>query len=214
VADWREDALWMSLRNSLFHATSVEAFRAIRADGFIKPNQGQFEPRYPQARNSYSWKKPAVALFDIESATDQELDEYWWNAGPFLYDRRPAVYVLILNRQRLKPLIRHAEAYDEMGLATVMIPHLEVWSSEPIPFAAVSQVMVCCFGKSETFDPDDPRLLDADTLVKTLWPASHARLIKEAEEDALTSQFDGLSSEELRALFETLESELKRHRPE
>lgn len=187
------------VKNAICHVSSPGGFNGILATGAILPNDGRFELSYPQSAKSYAMRKHAVALFDFESAEPQQMAEHWFKCETFFRRYSPATYVLLLDRALLPGrLIRYDEATAEFGHGAGKIPYLEVWSTQPVPRDAITDVIVIWQNRFRRLPSTDVRLTDAKSLVKEFWPEStHSPLLD------LTK----LSDEDLAALYKRLEKE-------
>jgi hypothetical protein len=167
------DPLQQQLQQALCHVTSPDGFKGIRASGAILPNDGTRPLSCPQSQNSYATAKSAVALFDFERTDAQWMNDHWWKCVvPFLHRYLPATYVLLLDRAQLSvPLITYTEAMAEVGYTSVMIQHMEAWSPQPVPWSAITGVMVVVFREWVcTLDPSDPQLDDPASLIAAKRP--------------------------------------------
>ena len=63
--------LFNLIRGNLIHVTSLSAYRQIRADRFIKPNDGSFRFTYPQSSSSRAYYLKAISLFDFTLPDDK-----------------------------------------------------------------------------------------------------------------------------------------------
>jgi hypothetical protein len=133
--------LFMQLRNGLFwHRTSTEDYRRIRADGFIKPNNGRIN-RWGQR---YACQElGGISLFDFTSESE---DKVLWEAikwQQFLGDADPVTVLLGMEPDKLPgKLIRYPD--NKTGTTGNVIPWVEVCHCGVIPVSAiVSNLLVC-----------------------------------------------------------------------
>src|SRR5262245_13740239 len=91
------------LRNSLFHITSLDAYKLIRADGFIRPNDVSRVFTYPQSSTSQCSLLSAVSLFDFAVPDDKLFEDdihisYWFG---FLVLHKPINLIIRFKREMI-----------------------------------------------------------------------------------------------------------------
>jgi len=196
-----KDNLRDVVTQTICHVTSPEGWKGILEAGAILPNEDR-EFSYPQSAKSYAVRKRAVALFDFEQATPQQLQDHWFKCQTFFRRYSPATYVLVIERSRLPgPLITYEEATAEFGHGFGKIPYLEVWSAQPVPRDAITKVIVVCAHRFETLDSSDSRLLDAESLMTALCP--------ESRQQRLSDDLTKLSKAELLSRLDNLKARRK-----
>lgn len=145
------------LRQGIYHATSPHGFEGIQKDGYIKPNTGGFPKTYDC--NSYASHFGYIALFDFESASEQDCIEQYGKADGFYHSHKWLCHLLSLDREMLAPkLIPSEVARDqvrrgEIGRDKLKVPFIEVWYPEPIPCSWIKEYFTIPFtnpGESPT----------------------------------------------------------------
>jgi hypothetical protein len=136
-ASWKR--IYSFLRRGYWHATSPDAWKAIKKSGAIKRNIGS---RYPtQFELSYAYIHEKVALFDFVSPTEEDLIQSWQHAMDFLTIRD--ILIRLDARRLRRKVIPNRIGYEpENGIVNydLCIPHCEVWYPEDIPITAIRKV--------------------------------------------------------------------------
>ncbi len=139
-----EAALWAKLQEpkNLWHRTSLQSLERIVQNGNIFPNSGQFSENYPQSRNSYAFRLPAVAVFDFDPSQMNEFMQLSSNWESVLLGKLPGA-VIGIDRELLDPgkllLPREIANKDERLSALgntqglMIIPGVEALYTGPIP---------------------------------------------------------------------------------
>ncbi|HEY4941009.1 MAG TPA: hypothetical protein VII56_06245 [Rhizomicrobium sp.] len=114
----------------------------IVQDRNIFPNSGQFGVTYPQSKNSYAFRLPAVAIFDFDPSQIKEFMQLSSNWESVLLGKLPGV-VIGIDRELLDPgkllLPREIANKDErlsvLGITQglTIIPSVEALYAGPIP---------------------------------------------------------------------------------
>jgi hypothetical protein len=127
------------LRKGICYRTNVEGLMAILADGFIRPNRGEYPFTWAVSENSFGFRNGYVCLFDLESASEAEVirtRESWQN---LFVQFDPFTVVFMLDRAALQERLIPQSQQDP---SLLFIPHVEVWYPEPIPLSAVQGVLL------------------------------------------------------------------------
>ena len=125
------------LSGGLWHATSPEGFRGIRADGWIDGKKGCASWDTPE--KNYGQKRGFNSLFDFESATEEECIIEWDNVCSILY-QRPINVLLQFNRDLMKEkLIANSVALLDLDQHDRFIRFVEAWYPERIPLSAITK---------------------------------------------------------------------------
>ncbi len=160
------------LRQSLVHVTGAAGLHGIRKSGAVVANDGTRPFTYGSSRQCYATVKVAVALFDFERATDEEMVSTFDRYEQFFTLDRPATFVLHVDRQGLD-LIHYDEATAEVGGRPMKIPWVEAWVPRQIPISRVRKITVVRMDPFafRTLRANDPRIdLAADQIVAEVWP--------------------------------------------
>lgn len=134
AADLRFLAL---LRGHYWHRTSWKNLKAILSAGAILPNDGRFNPTYPQSRRSFAWNECAISLFDFKYSTDAQALEQPYRWMRFFADQQPVTVAIRLNLADLESSLIPNDAARARWPSTkyqeMWIPNVEVWSRQAIP---------------------------------------------------------------------------------
>ena len=121
------------LREGLWHVTSPDGFRGIRAGGWIDGKSGQMS--WAVSKNSYGYN----SLFDFETPTEEECIRQWDKAFDILY-QRPINVLLQINRDVLEErLIANSVAMLDLNQHDLVIWFVEAWYPERIPVSAITK---------------------------------------------------------------------------
>ncbi len=131
------------LRNGLlWHRTSTKEYRQIRADGFIKPNDG----RVNRWGGQYACQQlGGISLFDFTTHPEPLIlgEAIKWQQ--FLGDAGPVTVILGVDKNRLQSRVIPYPANKE-GTTGNVIPWVEVCHCGPISVSAVvCYLLVCSF---------------------------------------------------------------------
>ncbi len=162
---------------SLWRSESVDNLRAILASGAILPNvNGRFAPLWGEG---YGSSINAVCLFDLDTASEDEIfltAQSWRN---FLTDIKPATVWIEIPRVRLDPSLVEPPfprkgVQSPTGPTSRRIPYVEAWHCGPIAVSTFSRYLV--FGKpgdSEMIEhcsvPAGPGAFEEITAIVTDW---------------------------------------------
>jgi hypothetical protein len=136
------------LRGKLFHVTTLSNYRAIKRDGFLKPNDGSLIGVYKRKapRLTVCEKLDAISLFDFNQSDErmfpllqvtERVDEYFLEWGQFLWWYKPTTIILVLNRGLVAPnLLTYEECKTVQGQ---WIYNVEVCHRGPIPVSAIEE---------------------------------------------------------------------------
>jgi len=138
-----EKVLLPQLSNRVFHVTTDSAVAQIISEGVVRSNSdGRFRFTFGQSQNSYFRKRNCVSVFDLRSATPEQIDdslEKYYFLNPSFTDNRP-VY-LFLNTccsGRLVPWIRWKEesAWDD-----IVVPYVEAGYPGDLDLGLIDEVL-------------------------------------------------------------------------
>ncbi len=144
-----EDVVLPRLIGTVFHATPVPNFEAIKASGVIRSNQdGQLSFTYPQSQNNYGRRRGYVCLFDLRDVPDGELRDalmkfYFLNHAP----RKGHPVFLFLDREEYGKLIPWT--VTKGNYKEVVIPYVESWYPSDLSVSALASALAV------TVEPDD-----------------------------------------------------------
>lgn len=131
------------LRKGLWHTTSRNGYFGIRHNGYILPNTGERPFTWPQSADSLATHQRYVALFDFESATEDQCIRHHYKWTGFFMIHRPVTVAIQLDRGPLEPkLIPNEMTREEPNFDKVWIPYVEVWYPSPIPAAMIQTYLV------------------------------------------------------------------------
>lgn len=135
--------LFPLLRQGLYHATSVEGYRGISREGFIRPWNGSFRAAYPKM-NSHARYHGWISLFDFQTPTEEQCFQVREQWGEFFVKEKPVTVLINLFRETLASKIIPNEAVEaEPNYQERMrIPYVEVWYPEPISLSAVQSCVL------------------------------------------------------------------------
>jgi hypothetical protein len=147
------------LMGQVFHVTTRRAWASIQQDGSIKPNPDGERPfTYPQSAVSYFQKKGCVCLFDLRTATVEQVEEAlpkYYFLNPFS-DNRPVF--LILNQAGYGRLIPWSVSIPEEGCRAMVIPHVEAGYPSEIPLSLIESVLIVAVRKRNRKEVQHVRL--------------------------------------------------------
>jgi len=131
------------LKETVFHVTSVNAYKGIVSDRAIIPNTDKkFSYTFPQSENSYGVKRGYICLFDLRNKNDDIIKKalmkfYFLNPYP---NRNRSVF-LILSPKLYFNLIDYTEAKKGTGYREMWIPHVECWYPGSIQLKDIDEVI-------------------------------------------------------------------------
>lgn len=130
-----------TLRNGLlWHRTSTNEYRQIRADGFILPNNG----RVNRWGGQYACQQlGGISLFDFTTHPEPVILGEAMKWQQFLGDAGPVTVVLGVDKNRLPNQVIPYPANME-GTTGNVIPWVEVCHCGPISISAVVSYLVVC----------------------------------------------------------------------
>jgi hypothetical protein len=177
--------LFLELRNGLlWHRTSVESFRKIRQDGFIKPGGDGID----------RWGKyvclqlNATSLFDFTSENEEKIlgeSEKWQQ---FLGDKSPVTVFLGMKPEPLSDcLVRYPENMKRTTTGNI-IPWVEVCHCGPIPTSAIVSYLLVCAVDSRRFQKYES--LDEQTLCKI--EKEFGEIVRQREQEVKNNRIEGL----------------------
>ena len=127
----------------VFHVTTRAGYAGISRDGLIKSNQDAVLPfSYPQSEASYFRKRGCVCLFDLRSATADQIDEAlqkFYFLDPSSEDKPPVF--LFLNHSCYERLIPWSVSFPDEGYRAMVIPYVEAGYSGDIPLSLIDSVL-------------------------------------------------------------------------
>ncbi|MCK5058854.1 MAG: hypothetical protein KAT34_19560 [Candidatus Aminicenantes bacterium] len=158
--------LFKVLCKGLYHCTSIENYYKIVEDGFLRPNEGQFNFTFPQSENSFGYSKGCISLFDFESTREEYAISQHMKWRGFFICWKPATILLNFCHQfckdKLIPNSSRPRPGDKNKNYKNAIPYVEVWYPEPIPVKAIQNRIIVCPGKDingkiyfRQYDKDD-----------------------------------------------------------
>ncbi|QYK50044.1 MAG: hypothetical protein KF701_06515 [Anaerolineales bacterium] len=122
----------------IYHCTTKERYALITQEGFIQPNFGKIQARYPQ---SFANQNKYIALF---SFTEENLPilpfDYWKFDNFFL--KSDAVTLKLDKHFLAAKLIPESANPPNYPDHKFCIPVFEVWYPEAIPTSAITQVTI------------------------------------------------------------------------
>lgn len=135
--------LYFLLRQGLYHVTSVEGYRGIRCDGFIRPWDGSLRAAFPTG-NSHARRHKWISLFVFETPTEERCFQVRHQWSGFLVKEKPVAVLIHRSRENLVPeLIPNDAVETEVNYwERLRIPYVEVWYPKPIPLSAVQSYIV------------------------------------------------------------------------
>lgn len=139
-------SLYPILKDGVYHRCSLDSYRSIYKDQYIKPNDGSFKFTYPQSQGNYGYKNGWVCLLDFR--TDLiKLVRTVWNWAQFFRDQKPLTLVFELEREKLPKLIP-SNAVPKVGQEGYLnhIGYVEAWYPEPIPTSAIKKYLITVNG--------------------------------------------------------------------
>lgn len=138
-----EKVLLPQLSNRVFHVTTEGAVPQIISEGVIRSNaDGRFSFTFRQSENSYFRKRNCVSVFDLRSATPEQIDDSlgkYYFLSPSFAENHP-VY-LFLNAScfdRLVPWIRWKE---ESAWSDMVIPYVEAGYPGDLDFGLIDEIL-------------------------------------------------------------------------
>ncbi len=141
--DLREK-LFPRLRGRVFHVTTRSAFAAILECGMVRPNDtGQFPFTYEQSKNSYFRIRGYVSLFDLRSASNEQLDDALMKynfLNPRFTEHRP-VY-LFFNCSCFALLTPWSKWKEDKAFSEMVIPYVEAGYPGEIDVGLISEALL------------------------------------------------------------------------
>jgi len=138
-----EKELLPLLLGKVFHVTTKDACSAIMAEKTIKNNmKGDYKFRFPQSENSYGRKRGYICLFDLRSATTQQIQDAlmkFYFLNPFRNKSDP--YFFIVSSSAWSQLIDTSVAKSEIGFKEMWIPDVECWFPKDLSLDHVDEVI-------------------------------------------------------------------------
>jgi hypothetical protein len=185
--------LFEELRNGLlWHRTSPEDYRRIKADGMIKPNDGRID-RWQQR---YACQQlGAVSLFDFTTESEEDVlcEAIKWQQ--FLGDFEPVTILLGIEKGKTTgKLIPYPE--NKQDTTGNVIPCVEVCHCGPIPTSVIVSYLLVnpidyrCFKKFSTLDEELLSRVENEfsPMVRTereRQAAAHAEMLRRFREQVL-----------------------------
>ena len=138
--------LFKALKGYILHCTSTANYKLICADGYIRPNRGDFSISWEQTVESRVHKIGGISLLDFGLpedetffVTDQENYLYAWQS--ILIGHKPSVIIKI-SRDRIYDQIITNEQIKEKIQEGLLIPFNEVCSLDPIPTSVFEGIVI------------------------------------------------------------------------
>jgi hypothetical protein len=143
----KTDPLVQHLRGKLFHVTTIANYRAIKQEGFVKPNDGSMIGIYERIapRLTVCEKLDSISLFDFNQPDErifplivtETLQEYFLEWANFLWWYKPTTVILVFNRQEVCPNLATDEECKK--LRGQWIYNVEVCHRGPIAISAITE---------------------------------------------------------------------------
>jgi hypothetical protein len=128
----------------VFHVTTRDAYARIRSDGAIKPNRnGELGFTFGQSEFSYFRNRGCVSLFDLRTATPEQVEDSLWKyyfLNPSFSENRPVF--LLLTDSCFDDLIPWSRANAEVGYREMFIPYVEAGYPGEIPLSLVERALL------------------------------------------------------------------------
>ena len=155
--------LFGELRNSslLWHCTSPEEFMQMRADGFIKPNEGHVQKWGP--RRYACQELGGISLFDFATESEGRVLESAHKWQQFLGCARPVTIALGIDRCRLSGQLT-AYPKNLEGTTGNVIPWVEVCHGGNIVLPSITSYILICAADYSRFYKH--RVLDESAIVQ------------------------------------------------
>lgn len=162
-----DHALFKELRNGLlWHCTCPKRFHQIRADGFIKPNDGRMKNlgTRPQACQQFG----AISLFDFTTEAEARILQVADKWHSFLGYASPLTVIIGMPEQQLPgKLVRYPENRDRTPDAIGPIPWVEVCHCGSIPVPAIAKYVLVYSGDYSQFRVFEHDKLDESVLLRS-----------------------------------------------
>ena len=188
--------LWVELRNGLlWHRTGTKEYRQIRADGFIKPNDG----RVNRWGGPYACQQlGGLSLFDFTTQSESKVLGEVVKWRQFLGDVGPVTVLLGLDMSRLVGrLVPYPN--NKEGTTGNVIPWVEVCHCGPIPVSAVVSYILVCSIDYKLFSPH--KELNEQTLARV--ESEFGNIVRLAREQGATKMAQ--MNEKIRAVTQSPE---------
>lgn len=143
----KEDALFTELQTHVYHATSLDNYRLIIKDGFLRPNLGQFPNSTGQSAISRARKLEAISFFDFVSPSlpniFDELSHHYWTAMlETLASRGCAILIGFSLSDLTDKWISHVKARQLFPDFNIMLLSVEACYKGVIPLQNVRKQIV------------------------------------------------------------------------
>lgn len=136
--DQLRERLLPRLTGRVFHVTPVAAAHGILDDGEIRPNHdGRYPFTFGQSQHSYFRKHGCVCLFDLRTATADQIDMAlmkFFFLNPWR-GNKPVFFVL--GESLFDRLVSSAG----IGLPAMLVPHVEAGHPGPIAVENIDEVL-------------------------------------------------------------------------
>lgn len=130
--------LFNILKDHIIHCTSIDAYKSICKDGFIKVNDDSFPYTWEQTKASCVYQLGGISLLDfglpeneVFFVTDQKNFSYAWES--MLVAHSPMTVIIKINRDKILDRIMSGKQIRKKIQKCLLIPFVEVCSLEPIP---------------------------------------------------------------------------------
>ena len=138
-----EEELFPLLLGKVFHVTTKDACSSIMAEKTIRNNmKGEYEFVFPQSENSYGRKRGHVCLFDLRSATTEQIQDAlmkFYFLNPFRHRSDP--YFFVVSSSIWSQLIETSVAKSEIGFKEMWIPYVECWFPKDLSLDHVDEII-------------------------------------------------------------------------
>jgi len=130
------------LFGKVFHVTTKDAYFSIMDEKIIRNNmEGKYEFAASQSKNSYGRKRGYVCLFDLRSATTEQIDHALDNFY-FLNPRwQRSAYFFVVSSSVWSQLIETSVAKSEIGFKEMWIPYVECWFPKDLLLDHIDEVI-------------------------------------------------------------------------
>lgn len=143
---YRESRGWLlaNLRYHVFHVTSLDGLRGIEASGAILPNiDNSFPSRFETRPNGFFRKRGCVSVFDLRTATDDQIEQCLHRCFPLRRDYQDDPPVVLVLAPEAYSDLESWEAWNtEEARSDMVLPYLEAGHKGPVPAAQIERVIV------------------------------------------------------------------------
>lgn len=123
--------LYNIIDNKVFHSCSLQNFISIMKDGFIYPNKGQYNSRYPQSKTNIGGQHKWISLFNFNK-TPFEIMTTYCDWIQFLTDQSPLTILITLKDNFKLHTIKNPFCNKNNLPTSHCIAYVEEWYEVPI----------------------------------------------------------------------------------